>query len=43
METAHPLPRGTTADMAEAFDGILHRLALSGSLTVRHTEQDRRT
>lgn len=43
METAHPLPRDTVADLAEAFDGVLHRLALDGSLTVRHTEQDRRT
>jgi hypothetical protein len=43
METAHPLPRGTAADVAEAFDAVLHRLALCGSLTVRHTEQDRRT
>ncbi|RKK03635.1 hypothetical protein, partial [Teichococcus wenyumeiae] len=43
METAHPLPRSTAADVAEAFDAVLHRLALGGSLTVRHTEQDRRT
>ncbi|MBC9177917.1 hypothetical protein [Pseudoroseomonas ludipueritiae] len=43
METAHPLARGMAADLAEAFDTVLHRLALCGSLTVRHTEQDRRT
>jgi hypothetical protein len=43
METARPLPRDTAADVAEAFDAVLHRLALAGSLVVRHTEQDRRT
>jgi hypothetical protein len=43
METAHPLPRVAAADLADAFDALLHRLALGGSLTVRHTEQDRRS
>jgi hypothetical protein len=43
METAEALPRATTAEVAEAFDAVLHRLKLAGSLTVRHTEQDRRT
>jgi hypothetical protein len=43
METAQALPRTTAAELAEVFDAVLHRLNLAGSLTVRHTEQDRRT
>lgn len=43
METAQPLSRDLAADVVESFDAVLHRLALCGSLTVRHTEQDRRT
>jgi hypothetical protein len=43
METAHPLSRDSAADLGEAFEAVLHRLALDGSLTVRHTQQDRRT
>ena len=43
METAQALPRPIAAEVAEAFDAVLYRLNLAGSLTVRHTEQDRRT
>lgn len=43
METAQALPRAVAAEVVEAFDAVLHRLNLAGSLTVRHTEQDRRT
>ncbi|HWL84045.1 MAG TPA: hypothetical protein VNR89_24065 [Roseomonas sp.] len=43
METAHALPRAVTADLSDAFAALLQRLRLQGSLTVRHTQQDRGT
>jgi hypothetical protein len=43
METALPLPRATTADLVDGFDAVLRLLRLQGSLTVRHTAQDRGT
>jgi hypothetical protein len=43
METGRKLARGTVADLEEAFEAVLHRLALTGSLTLRHTHQGRRS
>ena len=43
MESAEPLPRPLMAELAERFEAVLHRLKLAGDLTLRHTEQDRRT
>jgi len=43
METARALPRAMVADLSDAFADLLQRLRLQGSLTVRHTQQDRGT
>ena len=43
METGRALPRGVVADLSEAFAAILRKLRMQGSLTVRHTQQDRGT
>ncbi len=43
MESAEILSRPATAELLDAFEGVLHKLNLSGNLTLRHTLQDRRT
>ncbi|MXP65586.1 hypothetical protein E0493_19750 [Roseomonas sp. M0104] len=43
LETTRALPRVVAADLSDAFAALLQRLRLQGSLTVRHTQQDRGT
>ncbi|HWX51626.1 MAG TPA: hypothetical protein VNZ61_26585 [Roseomonas sp.] len=43
METGRALPRAVVADLSDAFTAVLRKLRLQGSLTVRHTQQDRGT
>lgn len=43
LETALPLPRRLSAALQEGFAATLHRLRLQGSLTLRHSEQERQT
>ncbi|QTI81290.1 hypothetical protein IAI58_18205 (plasmid) [Roseomonas marmotae] len=42
LETVRRLPPAMVAELEEAFEAVLHRLALSGSLTVRHRGEDQR-
>jgi len=43
METGRALPRTVVADLSEVFTAVLRKLRMQGSLTVRHTQQDRGT
>jgi hypothetical protein len=43
METPQRLPRVLAADLSDAFAGLLPRLRLQGSLTLRHSQQPRET
>lgn len=43
VETARALPRGLEADLEDSFAAVLARLRLQGSLTLRHSAQDRDT
>jgi hypothetical protein len=39
METSQPMARSFSADLSDAFAGMLRVLRLQGSLTLRHTKQ----
>lgn len=43
METEHAVPRNSIVDLQDAFLAVLDALRLQGSLTVRHTDQERGT